>query len=258
MITGKNVDMHSIEKLLSDIGGEYISLEKGNVLYRQNDLIDGIYLVFDGNLDMINAGGSNIRKICKYEFFGIDDISESYIRTSTVTAIENTSLIKIPVTNIARHKNEIVNKNGQEESVAQKILSTKSNITSQEEAFTVNNKNGIMIVTFKEERGNLNNAVQFKNFLLDIITNGGKKLIVDLLICKTFDSTFLGSLIAVLKKISEAGGELKLVCNSDICSWLFVLTQLDQVFEIYPTLDKAVAHLENKVSSEKNETNIHI
>ena len=249
MIPEKKLDFHSVEMLLSGMGGRHIYLEKGDVLYKQNDLNDGFYLIFSGSLELVyqsDPGDSVTRKVGQYEFFGIEDILESNFCTNTATAVESTDLIKVPTANLDRQQAAALIKETIDKTGIKSLSGINSKTISIEKLVKVNEINGITVVTFLTNRGNLNNAESFKSFLFNVIDNGGKKLIVDLLSCKSLDSTFMGSLVAALKKVADAGGELKLVCSSEICSWLFVLTQLDQVFEIYPSLDEAIKYFENK------------
>ena len=100
---------------------------------------------------------------------------------------------------------------------------------------------GVKVVSFYGQHGNLSNALFFKNVLFTHIDEGNKNLIIDLLACKTIDSTFLGALIATLKKVTGLNGNLKLICGASLCSWLFVMTKMDKVFQIYDSVEEAIA-----------------
>ncbi|MBM4172577.1 MAG: STAS domain-containing protein [Ignavibacteria bacterium] len=90
-------------------------------------------------------------------------------------------------------------------------------------------------------RATLAKAVAFKEFVSEIIDGGSNKLIVDLSICEYIDSTFLGAMVALLKKTNTKDGDLRLVYNKEIPSLLFVLTRMDKVFKTFPKLDEALA-----------------
>jgi anti-anti-sigma factor len=90
-------------------------------------------------------------------------------------------------------------------------------------------------------RATLAKAVAFKEFVSEIIESGSNKLIVDLSICEYIDSTFLGAMVALLKKTNIRDGDLRLVYNKEIPSLLFVLTRMDKVFKTFPNLDEALA-----------------
>jgi anti-sigma B factor antagonist len=54
------------------------------------------------------------------------------------------------------------------------------------------------------------------------------------------DSAGLGSLIAVLKRISERGGDMKIACLQKKPRMVFEITRAYKVFEIYETVDDAL------------------
>jgi len=56
-----------------------------------------------------------------------------------------------------------------------------------------------------------------------------------------WDSTGLGVLVGRLKQIRLNDGSMKLVCAHDRVLKVFVITGLDKVFAIYPTVGEAVA-----------------
>jgi len=82
--------------------------------------------------------------------------------------------------------------------------------------------------------------------LFDLIYRGNTNLIINLSSCKTIDSTFLGALVASLKKISAVNGSMTLVCKEEICSWLFVMTKMEKVFEIFESLEDALTSTKSK------------
>lgn len=89
-------------------------------------------------------------------------------------------------------------------------------------------------------RATLAKAVSFKDFATEVITSGTNKLVIDLSICEYIDSTFLGAMVALLKKVTSLNGDLKLVYNKETPSLVFVLTRMDKVFKIFPNLQDAV------------------
>lgn len=87
---------------------------------------------------------------------------------------------------------------------------------------------------------NTQNAIPFKEYVLDMISKGQKKIIVDLRNAYIIDSTFIGAMVVILKKIKKSDGQLRLVLNSEIKSLrTFFITGLDKVFDIYNNLDEA-------------------
>jgi len=73
------------------------------------------------------------------------------------------------------------------------------------------------------------------------IDRGQHDLVVDLSEVTFMDSTGLGVLVGRLKLIRGPQGAMRLVCAHDRVLKVFTITGLDKVFEIYPTVDEALA-----------------
>lgn len=73
------------------------------------------------------------------------------------------------------------------------------------------------------------------------IGRGHHDLVVDLSEVTFMDSTGLGVLVGRLKLIRVHEGALRLVCAHDRVLKVFAITGLDKVFEIYATVDDALA-----------------
>jgi anti-anti-sigma factor len=90
-------------------------------------------------------------------------------------------------------------------------------------------------------RATLTKAVTFKDYVSKLISSGPQKFIIDLSICEYIDSTFLGAMVSVLKRVNSLNGDLRLVYNKEVPSLLFVLTRMDKVFKTFTSLDDALA-----------------
>src|SRR5436189_6374472 len=84
-------------------------------------------------------------------------------------------------------------------------------------------------------------APEFKQQLLDVISQGGKDVIVDFSDTTFIDSTTLGVLVGGVKRLRNNDGQLALVCSDRNITKIFEITGLDRVFTIYPTRDEAVS-----------------
>ena len=84
-------------------------------------------------------------------------------------------------------------------------------------------------------------APQLRERLDQEIDAGRHDLVVDLSGVSFMDSTGLGVLVGRLKLIRVNDGSLRLVCAHDRVLKVFVITGLDKVFEIFPTVDEALA-----------------
>ena len=84
-------------------------------------------------------------------------------------------------------------------------------------------------------------APQQRERLDQEIEAGRHDLVVDLSGVSFMDSTGLGVLVGRLKQIRLNDGSMRLVCAHDRVLKVFVITGLDKVFAIYPTVGEAVA-----------------
>lgn len=100
--------------------------------------------------------------------------------------------------------------------------------------------NDIVIEIVNLTRATLKEAEEFKLTLAQDIELGARKIIVDLTDCEFIDSTFLGSLVVSLKKITSLGGDLRLVGFQPAVHSMFELTRMYRVFEAYKTKEDAM------------------
>lgn len=84
-------------------------------------------------------------------------------------------------------------------------------------------------------------APQLRERLDAEIEAGRHDLVVDLSGVSFMDSTGLGVLVGRLKQIRVHDGTMRLVCAHDRVLKVFVITGLDKVFEIFPTVDEALS-----------------
>jgi len=100
--------------------------------------------------------------------------------------------------------------------------------------------NGVTVVSVPLSRATLEKAGGFREYLTEIIEKDNKKIVVDLSLCDFVDSTFLGVLVASLKKAVTYNGDLRLVFTNEMPLGILHLTRMDKVFKIYNDLDEAV------------------
>jgi anti-sigma B factor antagonist len=67
-----------------------------------------------------------------------------------------------------------------------------------------------------------------------------KNFVADMHQVDFMDSAGLGALIAVLKRITERGGDMKIACLQKKPRMVFEITRAYKVFEIYDTLEDAL------------------
>ena len=83
-------------------------------------------------------------------------------------------------------------------------------------------------------------APSLRERLHSLLADGRHKLIIDLDDVGFLDSTGLGVLVGVLKRVRTQGGELRLICTQPRIAKVFEITRLDSAFAIFDSLDGAV------------------
>jgi anti-sigma B factor antagonist len=106
-------------------------------------------------------------------------------------------------------------------------------------SFTASTKSDVTII---EAEGQLivGNRQELKQLVLDAIDKGAKKVLVDFARTGYIDSSGLGVLVSLAKKIREGGGDLRLANLNDDLQTLFELTKLDTLFQISQTREHAL------------------
>lgn len=80
----------------------------------------------------------------------------------------------------------------------------------------------------------------FRDALRSVLALGALELVVDLSDVASFDSTALGVLLLVLRRLRGTGGDLVVVCKSPQILRLFEVTGLDRAFPIEGSLGAAL------------------
>ena len=99
--------------------------------------------------------------------------------------------------------------------------------------------NGVVVMQVNLVRATLKEAEEFKNILANDMSEGKKKIVIDLSSCDFIDSTFLGTLVISLKKVTAIGGDIKLVGFKPAVRSMFELTRINKVFETFGSIDEA-------------------
>ncbi|MDZ7622877.1 MAG: STAS domain-containing protein [Ignavibacteriaceae bacterium] len=102
-------------------------------------------------------------------------------------------------------------------------------------------KKGIIIFKIHLLRATIKEAEVFKNMLKKDIDSGKNKLIIDLSFCEFIDSTFLGTIVISLKKVTAIGGDIKLVGFQPAVRSMLELTRISRVFETFESTDEALS-----------------
>ena len=84
-------------------------------------------------------------------------------------------------------------------------------------------------------------APRFRERLIELVSQGHHRILVDLEGVDFLDSTGLGVLVGGLKRVRSHDGELALVCTQRRILKVFEITGLTKVFSIHETVDDALA-----------------
>lgn len=106
-------------------------------------------------------------------------------------------------------------------------------------AFTVSQSDSVTVVDV-EGQLIVGNRQELKQKVLEELENGARKFVVDFADTGYIDSSGLGVLVSLSKKIREQGGELRLSSLNEDLRTLFELTKLDTLFKIADTREEAL------------------
>src|SRR4029077_1087928 len=84
------------------------------------------------------------------------------------------------------------------------------------------------------------NRQELKQKVLDALEGGGAKFVIDFTKTGYIDSSGLGVLVSLSKKIREQGGDLRMCGLNEDLQTLFELTKLDTLFAIARTSEEAL------------------
>ena len=100
---------------------------------------------------------------------------------------------------------------------------------------------GGVVVVRVEGQLIVGNRQELKDLIGAALDRGERKFLIDFGRTGYIDSSGLGALVSLSKRVRELGGELRLSgLNEDLRS-LFELTKLDTLFHISPTAEEALA-----------------
>ncbi|MEH1831037.1 MAG: STAS domain-containing protein [Nostoc sp.] len=87
--------------------------------------------------------------------------------------------------------------------------------------------------------GNLNAATsqEFRQNITDILVSGAKIVLIDFQDVAFMDSSGLGALVLAFKTLRASDTQLALCSINEQVRILFELTNMDKVFEIFPSQD---------------------
>ncbi len=96
------------------------------------------------------------------------------------------------------------------------------------------------VIVLPDEEIEVYNISEIKEVLFDIIDKGNRRLVMDMSRVEYIDSSGLGVMVSVLKKVKHAEGKLVLISPKSSVKQILSLTNLDKVFNIQDNLENAV------------------
>ena len=107
--------------------------------------------------------------------------------------------------------------------------------------FTVRKNDADVVIVAVDGQLIVGNRQELKQKILDALEGGDRKFLIDFTRTGYIDSSGLGVLVSLSKKIRDEGGELRLAGLNEDLRTLFELTKLDTLFAISDTANDALA-----------------
>jgi anti-sigma B factor antagonist len=98
----------------------------------------------------------------------------------------------------------------------------------------------ILVFSVEIKRATVDTADLLREKLIKIVKEGSTKVIIDMSQIEFTDSTFLSSLLAGWKQASMNNGDIKLAGLRPAVRYVFKITRLDEVFDIYENTAAAI------------------
>jgi len=92
-------------------------------------------------------------------------------------------------------------------------------------------------------------APELKQELHRLVGEGATRIVIDMTETTFIDSTTLGVLLSVVKRVRPEGGSVVLVCPDRNVKRIFEITLLDRVFAIVDSRDEAFDELASSASA---------
>jgi len=102
-----------------------------------------------------------------------------------------------------------------------------------------NDPSGVCVISVSDQLI-VANRQELKQAVLEALEAGATRFVIDFTDAGYIDSSGLGVLVSVSKKVRETGGELRLSGLNEDLRMLFELTKLDTLFKISDTRQEAI------------------
>ena len=105
------------------------------------------------------------------------------------------------------------------------------------------NEGSFEVVKINLKRAVIDYVSEFKDYIAKNHDKLEQDLILDFSETSFIDSSFLGSVISLLKKVKLGKGNLSLVINSSKITVLLPVKDISKIINIYPTVNDATANM---------------
>ncbi len=103
--------------------------------------------------------------------------------------------------------------------------------------------NGVPIIALSGEM-DVHTSAHLRDSVLSLLEKGARKIVINLDNVEYVDSTGLGTMVGVLKRMTEQNCKLCIVSANPLINRVFDITGLTQIFTIKPDDSEAIAALE--------------
>ena len=107
-------------------------------------------------------------------------------------------------------------------------------------SFVLDRRDDVLMVAVEGQLV-VTNRQDFKQAILDEVEQGARTVIIDFTQSGYIDSSGLGALVSLSKRVRDAGGDVRLTGLNEDLRRLFELTRLDQLFPMYATRADALS-----------------
>ena len=102
----------------------------------------------------------------------------------------------------------------------------------------------ILVVEVLDQRLDARVALEFKQQMHHLISQGNHSIVIALNRVDFIDSSGLGAIVSSLKTLGR-GGDMAIAGTREAVRCLFKLTRMDKVFRMYNTTEEAVSDFHN-------------
>jgi anti-anti-sigma factor len=112
--------------------------------------------------------------------------------------------------------------------------------------YTIDKQGNAVILTLILDNITMYQNEELQKAFTDLLDKGSKNIVLDLSKTDYMSSIVLASLVFMIKRAKEAGGNLVICGVREKVRKVLALTNLDKVFDIFENSEKAVARLAKK------------